>query len=129
MYPINNKISTDMEIYNDNSVTIHKIDNFEDSKTYGIDTFWCISLSEEWWRIHKSYNQDFLFIFCKNVPENNPNSKLSLSIDIPSGCCFLTNKENQQYKENSKEEKEALDLIGKDALDFLTNYISINYNK
>lgn len=118
-----------MKIYDDNNVTIYKINNFEESKNFGKDTFWCISLSEEWWPIHKSYNQDFLFIFLNNIEENNPNSKLALAIDIQNGCCFLTNKENQQYKENAKEEKEALDLIGNDALNFLTNYISKNYDK
>ena len=118
-----------MEIYKDNNVTIYKIDNFEESKNYGNKTFWCISLSEEWWNIHKSYNQDFIFIFLNNISKYNSNSKLALSIDIPNGCCYFTNKENKCYKENSKEEKEALDLIGKDALNFLTNYISENYNK
>lgn len=79
--------------------------------------------------IHKLNGQDFLFIHCDNLKPQSENYRLALTIDKTSGRCCITNKNNVMYKIGSKEEKDALNLMGKDALNFLTNYISTNYDK
>mgnify|MGYP004621985223 CR=1 FL=1 len=114
--------------YND-TVSIYKIKNFYDARIKGTGTHWCISLSEEWFMIHKLNGQDFLFIYYNNLNPQSENYRLALTIDKTSGRCYITNKNNVMHEIGSKEEKDALNLMGKDALNFLTNYISTNYDK
>lgn len=115
-------------IYNHNNIFIYKIDNFYDAYIKGKGTHWCISVSEQWYIMHKYRQEDFLFIYNKNLPDDNPNSKLCITIKLSKGECEITNKDNETYKENSEKENNCLNELGIETINFITDYINKNYN-
>lgn len=115
-------------IFSKDNIYIYKINNFYDAYIKGKGTQWCISVSEQWFMIHKYRNEDFLFIINKNLTDDSQNSKLCLTIKINEGTCELTNKYNETYKTGSEKEIHCLNILGKPVVDFLFNYINKNYN-
>lgn len=115
-------------LYSKNNIFIYKIDDYLDSSIIGKGTYWCISISEQWYNIHKQRQEDFLFINNKNLPDDNPNSKLCITIKLAKGECEITNKDNETYNENSEKENNCLNELGLEAINFITNYINKKYN-